>query len=149
MSTGKTMRRSSPRLQLPLLASLVWLASCLPPPEANAQSIACVLSRLGLDTTGWNLISVTGVSDGGPPYTLVGNGINPQGVPEGWIAVVPRIPRTAQMNDDCLINSQDFFDFLSAFFAGETSAADFTGDGIINSQDFFDFLGVFFDPPCS
>jgi hypothetical protein len=39
------------------------------------------------------------------------------------------------------LNSQDFFDFLSAFFA---SNADFNSNGTTDSQDFFDFLGCFF-----
>jgi hypothetical protein len=46
-------------------------------------------------------------------------------------------------NHDSVVNSQDFFDFLTAFFAGGPSA-DFNVDGIINSQDFFDFLTAFF-----
>ena len=49
----------------------------------------------------------------------------------------------ADFNNDAALNSQDFFDFLGAFFASD-GAADFNADGFINSQDFFDFLGAFF-----
>jgi hypothetical protein len=44
------------------------------------------------------------------------------------------------------LNSQDFFDFLNAFFALDPRA-DFNHSGAVNSQDFFDFLNCFFTPP--
>jgi hypothetical protein len=49
----------------------------------------------------------------------------------------------ADFNTDGSANSQDFFDFLAAFFKSDP-AADFNRDTLINSQDFFDFLAAFF-----
>jgi hypothetical protein len=49
----------------------------------------------------------------------------------------------ADFNGDTTVNSQDFFDFLNAFFMSAPSA-DFNHDAVVNSQDFFDFLNAFF-----
>jgi hypothetical protein len=49
----------------------------------------------------------------------------------------------ADFNADSRVTSQDLFDFLGAFFAGNP-AADFNDDGTVDSHDFFDFLAAFF-----
>jgi hypothetical protein len=41
------------------------------------------------------------------------------------------------------VTVQDIFDFLAAYFAGDTRA-DFNGAGGITVQDIFDFLAAYF-----
>lgn len=55
----------------------------------------------------------------------------------------PPPPCPADFDGDTVVNSQDFFAFLEAFFS-QAPAADFNQDSTVNSQDFFEFLKAFF-----
>lgn len=66
---------------------------------------------------------------------------SPGGGPERRQAVLWTRCR-ADFSADGVLNSGDFFDFLTAFFLN-VPAADFNGDSSVTSQDFFDFVGVF------
>jgi hypothetical protein len=56
-------------------------------PIHGLRNVEDLLADLGIDFTGWTLASVRGISADG--LTIAGEGRNPSGIPEGWIAVIP------------------------------------------------------------
>lgn len=52
-------------------------------------------------------------------------------------------PCRPDYNGDSILNSQDFFDILADFFAGDFTA-DYNADNLLNSQDIFDYLNDYF-----
>jgi len=57
------------------------------------RSIREVLISQGIDLTGWSLTVARGVSADG--LTITGNGINPAGLNEAWVATIVPEPSTA------------------------------------------------------
>ncbi|MBC7771326.1 MAG: serine hydrolase [Pyrinomonadaceae bacterium] len=95
---------------------------------AGATSSAIVISGLSM-------------ANAGSYRAVVTNGCGTDNSPAATLTMHTCCP--ADFNGDDFVNSQDFFDFLNAFFAQQPTA-DFNDDGFTNSQDFFDFLTVFF-----
>ena len=73
-----------------------------------------LVNDFGLDLTGWTLLSARSISDDG--RTMAGNGTNPSGEAEGWIARLGNRPPT--------IDPQSFSMEENATFAGTVLASD-------------------------
>ncbi|MBC7771499.1 MAG: hypothetical protein H7210_03275 [Pyrinomonadaceae bacterium] len=65
--------------------------------------------------------------------------VNDDGIPDDCQPA----PCPADFNHSGAVTSQDFFDFIAAFF-NNTPGSDFNNDGQTTSQDFFDFIVAFF-----
>ena len=94
---------------------------------------------LGSDLAGWSLEEATDVSADG--RVIVGNGLNPDGILEAWVVVLPGSCR-ADFDGDGELTIFDFLAFQTAFDAGDT-AADFDGDGRLTIFDFLAFQSEF------
>jgi uncharacterized membrane protein len=55
--------------------------------EGRSDKIADLLGQAGVAMSGWALNTARGASDDG--RVIVGEGVNPEGQQEGWIAVLP------------------------------------------------------------
>jgi uncharacterized membrane protein len=84
----------------------------------------------------WNLQRAVSISADGS--RIAGDGLNPGGFTEAFLAVLPR-PCAADFNGTGGVSVQDIFDFLSAWSAADPSA-DFNAVGGVTVQDIFDFL---------
>jgi hypothetical protein len=95
----------------------------------NVEQVLVTLPDPGV----WSVnINATAVNVGFQGYAIVMT---------GDVGVPPPTPCPCDWNQSGGLNSQDFFDFVASFFAGQ---ADFNGDGVTDSQDFFDFLTCLF-----
>jgi len=97
--------------------------------EVNGmRHLQSILVDCGVDMTGWTLTKATGISADG--LSIVGDGINPEGKNEAWIAVIPEIEPFASYYVDGLYGSDDN-DGLSVetAFATIQNAIDVAEDG--------------------
>jgi len=82
-------------------------------PYNGMRGLRTILTRYGVGTSGWQLRGAASVSEGG--IVIVGNGINPDGRLEAWLATLP----------DC--NANAVVDFIDI---GSGTSPDCNGNGI-------------------
>ena len=101
------------------------------------RDLASVLALdYGLDPGGWILKMAHGISDVGPDgeFTIVGEGTNPNGEPEGWVAfLVP--PACSDGEDNDLDLDTDFPADAQCWSAVDLSELEDCSDGIDNDGD--------------
>jgi probable HAF family extracellular repeat protein len=114
------------------------------------RTVQEALSQAGLQTSGWGLTSALTISDNG--MVIAGLGLNPQGVQEGWIAVLPHAPPpcpSADFNNDGDVGTDGDIEAFFACLGGNCclfcGSADFNGDGDVGTdadiETFFHVLG--------
>jgi len=109
-------------------------------PQNGMQDLYQILVSAGVDLTGWRLDEARGISANG--RVIVGVGLNPQGLTEGWIVDLGAGGCSADFNGDQVVDFFDYLDFVSAF-ADESMTADFNVDGVLDLFDYLDFVAQF------
>jgi probable HAF family extracellular repeat protein len=108
--------------------------------QNGMRDLADLLVAGGVNLTGWRLEEARGISANG--RVIVGVGINPQGLTEGWIANLGAPACSADFNADTVVDFFDYLDFVAIFAAGGPSA-DFNGDAVVDLFDYLDFVAAF------
>jgi hypothetical protein len=82
---------------------------------------------------GWTELFATNISADG--HWIVGNGMNPSGTWEPWLAHLPTFA-PGDVNLDGIVNGQDIAILASHWLTtGVGTPGDANGDGIVNAQD--------------
>ena len=95
-----------------------------------------IMNDYGLDLNGWSLWETTGVSADG--CTIVGNGTNPSGYAEGWIAVLsePLTPLPGDFNGDGTVGAADYTMWQGSLGSMTDLAADGDASGTVGAGDY-------------
>jgi probable HAF family extracellular repeat protein len=95
------------------------------------------------DAAGWSNLEPTGLSGDGK--VICGTGFDPEGNQQGWVANLRGaiVICHADFDGSGGLSTQDIFDLLNAWFAGDVRA-DFNGVDGLTVQDIFDFLNAWF-----
>ncbi|MHB1038094.1 MAG: hypothetical protein ACYC0Y_26010 [Pirellulales bacterium] len=102
----------------------------------GTRNLAKVLAgEYGLDLAGWNLETAEAISDDG--RTIVGNGLNPKGQPEAWLARIPEfiLPVIGDVDLDADVDTFDVAVIQTKYsMTREASWADgdFDGNGAVD-----------------
>jgi hypothetical protein len=121
----------------------------VPAPGQYWVSVVAILARGGgADEPQWGWVQALGFNaPSAHQWFFQPGNFQPQGFDVSFTLAASTEPSCpCDFNNDDVLNSQDFFDFVNCFLSPEScppGAADFNGDGMENSQDFFDFLACF------
>lgn len=103
------------------------------------------LAQRGADVSGWRLQEARGVSADG--RVVVGNGINPAGQPEGWVAVLAPTPGPCDpdFNRDGVTDQDDVAYLVHVIAGGDNPTGrdpDFNRDGVADQEDYAALVNV-------